>query len=178
MLRCHRPNVHSKVHRLQSVKIDHCTFNPLQISHGVPQGAVLGPVLFTMYASPVEDIALYHKLNCTIYAEDSQLYVMMNPLHRSRVLERLRYCVNQVIGWTTINKLQFNREKTQIIPILSRFIRNPSMSNLNIGNTLIKQSEQVRDLGDIFDQKLNLRSHINSICRSSSLAVRNIPRVC
>ena len=102
---------------------------------------------------------------------------MMNPSDRSPALERLRTCINDVINWNKINKLQCNPRKTEIVHFSSRFIGNPSITMLNIGNIEIELSDQVRDLGVIFDSILNLRSHINSICKSSSLAVRNIGRV-
>lgn len=79
--------------------------------------------------------------------------------------------------WTKSNRLQCNPEKTEAIHFLSRFTKNPSLSNINIGNDIINFSSTVRDLGVIFDSVLNLRSHINSICKSSSQAIRNIGRV-
>ena len=164
-------------HRVQSVKIKHSISKPRHISYGVPQGSVLGPLLFLMYTSPTEDIVAEHGLNCMIYADDSQLYIKINSSDRMLGMERLKSCVNAIMEWAKKNRLQCNPSKTEIIHFLSRFSKNPPFCNINIGDDIINLSNTVRDLGVMLDSVMNLRSHINSICKSSSLAIRNIGRV-
>ena len=60
----------------QSVIIDNAVSNKHVLHCGVPQGSVLGPQLFTMYISPVEDIITAHNLETMTYADDTQIYVI------------------------------------------------------------------------------------------------------
>jgi len=61
--------------RSQSVCVDNILSEPSELICGVPQGSVLGPVLFTLYSAPLEDIIKKHNLNLMIYADDTQLYI-------------------------------------------------------------------------------------------------------
>ena len=61
--------------RRQSVRIRSAVSVDSQLCFGVPQGSVLGPVLFSMYVAPVEDIVLSHGLRPMFYADDSQIYL-------------------------------------------------------------------------------------------------------
>ena len=131
-----------------------------------------------MYIAPIEDIIHLHNVKCMIFADDSQMYLAFNSCDRILAMETLRSCINDIIIWNERNKLICNPGKTEIIHFSSRFIDNPPISAFTIGSTDIKLTDQVRDLGVIFDSNLNFRSHINNICRASSLAVRiNIGRV-
>ncbi|PFX12680.1 Uncharacterized protein K02A2.6 [Stylophora pistillata] len=164
-------------HRVQSVKIKHSISKPRHISYGVVQGLVLGPLLFLMYTSLTEDIVAEHGLNCIMYADDSQLYIKINSSDRMPGMERLISCVNKIMEWAKKNRLQCNPSKTEIIHFLSRFSKNPPFRNINIGDDIINLSNTVRDIGVMLDSVMNLRPLINSICKSSSLAIRNIGRV-
>lgn len=137
----------------------------------------LGPLLFSLYMAPIEDIIRSYNLNCMIYADDSQLYIAMSTKDRTTALERLRSCIIDVMNWNTINKLVCNQDKTEIIHFSSRFLNNPSIQEFSIGTTLINLADQVRDLGVTLDSKLTFRPHINNVCSTSSLAIRNIGRV-
>ena len=163
--------------RVQSVKIEDFISKPCRIYYGVPQGSVLGPLLFSMYIAPIEDIIHLHNVKCMILADDSQMYLAFNSCDRILAMETLRSCINDIIIWNERNKLICNPGKTEIIHFSSRFIDNPPISAFTIGSTDIKLTDQVRDLGVIFDSNLNFRVHINNICRASSLAVRNIGRI-
>ena len=163
--------------RKQSVMINECVSHSKPIKYGVPQGSVLGPLLFAMYMAPIEDIVRFHGLSCMVYADDSQFYVMLNPSDPSPALEKLKTCINSVMSWNKANKLQCNPDKTEIIHFTSRFLKNQPIAQVNIGGGSIDVVKKVRNLGVVFDSTLNYRAQVNSICKSSSLAIRNIGRV-
>ena len=61
--------------RTQSVRLDNYTFSPASASSGVPQGSVLGPLLFSIYTSPIAQICSTYSVNQRQYADDTQLFL-------------------------------------------------------------------------------------------------------
>ena len=64
--------------RSQYVKVDGFDSSSISLNYGVPQGSVLGPLLFTLYVSPIEDIIKHHSLDAMFYADDTQIYIALN----------------------------------------------------------------------------------------------------
>ena len=65
--------------RSQFIQIDEMTSEPKFLHFGVPQGSVLGPILFTMYTVPLGDITKQHNIMHHFYADETQLYVTLDP---------------------------------------------------------------------------------------------------
>ena len=74
----------------QRVIIGDTISSPRYLEFGVPQGSILGPLLFTIYIAPVQDVIQAYNLNCMFYADDSQVYIAVNPKHPSDALTTLR----------------------------------------------------------------------------------------
>ena len=73
--------------RLQRIVIDGVTSEPVNLKYGVPQGSVLGPILFTIYTSPIGEIARKYNVEIHIYADDTQLYIYFKMKVPSSQLE-------------------------------------------------------------------------------------------
>ena len=100
--------------RIQSVTItQHLAVRRLE--RGIPQGSILGPLLFILYTAPIQDIISAHNLDCMFYADDSQLYITIDPHDQRPVLNTLQNCICEIIEWNTINKLVCNPSKTKVI---------------------------------------------------------------
>jgi len=82
--------------RSQRVVIKHAEPKSQPLTSGVPQGSVLGPLLFVLYFGPLQDIIKAHRLDCMIYADDSQRYSVLNPAARQRTLLNLELCMNDI----------------------------------------------------------------------------------
>ena len=145
--------------------------------HNVPQGSVLGPVLFSLYTAPIEDIVYSHGLHPMFYADDSQTYIAMETNNRSQAINEIEQCVDHIISWYSLNFLQCNTGKTKVIHFSSRFINTGPIGNIEIGGTKVEPESEVCDLGVVLHKHLNMRTHINNTCKSASLAIHNIGKI-
>ena len=91
--------------RIQSVTIGNTTSTSRRLACGVPQGSILGPLLFIFYTAPIQDIISAHNLDSMFYADDSQLYITIDPHDQRPALNTLQKCIGEIIEWNTINKL-------------------------------------------------------------------------
>ncbi|KAK3709884.1 hypothetical protein RRG08_050359 [Elysia crispata] len=126
--------------RTQTVSIDNNKATPSPLKYGVPQGSVLGPLLFTMYTAPVADIAKRHGVNYHLNADDTQLYVPLdNTLETaSYQKESIEKCVVEIADWMNSNKLKLNSDKTDVIV----FGTNKALIDLNFNSVQIKKFQR------------------------------------
>src|SRR5678816_407340 len=103
--------------RLQFVTIDNQSSAPLPITTGVPQGSVLGPLLFSLYTSPIGNIFSNSKVNFHLYADDTQLYISFSSSDSAHSLATLTSTLDSVYSWLTLNRLSLNPDKTEYILI-------------------------------------------------------------
>ena len=148
--------------------------DPVTLDWGMPQGSVIGPVMFVLYTGPLQDIIDSHDLSSMTYADDSQLYIMMKPSNRDSVLARLEACVRDIKTWMTHNRLMLNDSKTEVLHVTSRFTNKLHLNDINVGGSSVSTSPCVRDLGVIFDDTLKMTKHINVLCRNATFAIRKI----
>ena len=103
------------VDRTKRIMFDKFSFQPRRLSCGVPQGSILGPVLFSLYISPLEDVIRAHGLKVMIYADDSQLYIIMRQSNRATASKDLTLCIQDIMSWNVSNIIKCNLTKTEII---------------------------------------------------------------
>ena len=163
----------------QTVCVKGASSKPSVLSFGVPQGSVLGPILFVLYASPVSDVISRHTMSHESLAGDTQVH-QSAPIDGIGVLmARPRECISDLKVWMTKNKLQLNDEKTELLLACpKKFLDHPSLPTfLEIGSTTLPFSSSVRSLGVTLDPTLSFQQHISNVCRSVYLEIRTISSV-
>ena len=125
-------------------------------------------------------IQLY-KFVCTIpnlYGFDTQLYISFKCNTPLASLIKLNNCISDIRVWMINNKLKINDSKTEFIVFRSPQAKQ-DLSGLSVivGDSIIQQSSEVRNLGIIFDQFLSFDDYISSVCRSTHFHLRNIGRI-
>ena len=147
---------------------------------GVPQGSVLGPILFSLFTTPLSQvIKKYKAVQYHFYADDTQLYIRLSPQNCSSSLDSLKSCLSDVHTWMMENGLKLNPDKTEFILLGSKIQRNSIASILpvNILDNDLYPSDVVRNLGVLFDSNLSFTNHVNSIVKSCFVSLRDLRRV-
>ena len=165
--------------RFQSVLVKNHQSNPVHLSCGVPQGSVLGPVLFTLYTSPLSHVIRNHNINHHFYADDTQMHDNDKPDNVQALLSRTADCYNDVKDWMTHNKLQLNDDKTEAMLVGTRqkIAQLPTSLSLQLDNTSIPISDSVKNLGVILDSTLSLQKFISSTAQSCYFHLRRISSI-
>ena len=164
--------------RSQSVTIDGKTSDAVSLKYGVPQGSVLGPILFTIYTIPIGHIARKYDLELHLYADDTQLYVsfrIKSPTTQCEVLSTLQACVAELRVWMAANKLCLNDAKTEFLTLCAPWQRSSvEVSSLGMGLLQVNAVPAARNLGVIMDSTLNMEAHIQHFCQTSVAQLKNI----
>jgi len=84
-----------------------------ELRYGVPQGSVLGPILYLLYTSPIGDIIKRHGLNYNLYADDTQLYLSFKPTHTEQPgsIAKIEACVSEIDSWMVCNKVSETKQR-------------------------------------------------------------------
>ena len=158
------------------------TFSNLQfLRYGVPQGSVLGPLLFLIYILPIGSVIRKYGMKLHIYADDTQIYVSICPTSADGVksaVATLEQCVNEVQTWMSHNFLKLNAEKTEVIVFgfhaqLAKF----NLSSVNIaGIDIPVLGNPVKNLGVMFDRSMTMSAQVANIAKSANFQLINIGR--
>ena len=97
--------------REQSVKVDNVLSSSSPLQFGVPQGSVLGPILFTLYSQPLSDLICRHECDYHKYADDTQLSKGAPSGQFQSLVCDIQTCIESLVGWIYSNKLKLNAEQ-------------------------------------------------------------------
>ena len=160
--------------RIKSVSVHSHTSVPASVSCGVPQGSVLGPILFVLYTTPLFAVIERHSILHHSYADDSQLQNSATPDRLPDLIDSMRLCIDDIKDWMTDNN-----DKTEVM-IISSSRMSTALSipdSFDIGNASVPFSDTVKNLGVTLDCHLSLKPHVLNLVRTANFELRRIASI-
>ena len=163
--------------RTQRVKIGDSLSAPLLVLYGVPQGSILGPLLFNLYCSSLSDAFARAGFDCMGYADDNlgfRVFPAFNKL--STLFSDVPSCLSSISDWTNAHFLKLNESKTHVMVFGNKsFKESVNLSGcLNSSGSLLPLSHATKLLGTHIDDTLSFDLHVSKTVSSSLIILKNV----
>lgn len=156
--------------RLQYVYYYGFRSNTYLATSGVPQGSNLGPLLFIIFINDLCDSLDCEKL---LFADDLKIFSNIYNIDDCITLQQQ---IHKIEGWCTSNKLEMNVTKCKVVTYTRKTTRNEFPYTFN--NTALARGQTIKDLGILFDSKLDFVEHVSTITNSAAKLLGFIIRNC
>ena len=160
--------------RVQYVKYDTHQSTLKQIKTGVPQGSILGPLLFSIYINDL--VTVNSKFKFVMYADDTTIYFDIEDFNNDEIENHINNELNKVNIWLKQNMLSLNAEKTKCMIFHTRQ-RHIEPRQFSIDGKEIENVKFFKFLGIIFDEHLTWKSHTKMVTNKLSKLVGIIYRL-
>ena len=161
--------------RKQLVITNDQTSQLMPVRYGVPQGSVLGPLLFSVY---VNDLPYFVNCKCEMFADDTSMHASdSDPCRLSNILQNN---INKLINWTQLNHMSLNAQKTKCMYVSARQKRQKMKSDfkpLFIDNKSIEEVDSHKILGVIIDKNLTWTDHVMSLGKRLSNRILQLSKI-
>uniref|UniRef100_A0A8C2BXZ1 Reverse transcriptase domain-containing protein n=1 Tax=Cyprinus carpio TaxID=7962 RepID=A0A8C2BXZ1_CYPCA len=158
-----------------SVFINQIMSDTVGLSSGVPQGSVLGPILFLLYILPLgQIISQFQDVSYHLYADDIQLYCSFKPTELYK-LSSLINCLSKIKKWLNDNFLILNSAKTETLIIAPE--QSIPQIKQHIGALGSSVQPSLRSLGVVFDAAMSLEKHSKQLIKNCFFQLRNISKI-
>ena len=145
---------------------------------GLPQGSVLGPLLYVLYTAELESIVERQDMKLHQYADDCQIYTSVSAADSPAAVSKLSACVTVLNQWMSANRLRLNPAKTQVMWLgSSQQLTKIQIKDISILKTTVRVTETARDLGVVIDSQLSLASQVSAVSRSCYYQLRQLRSV-
>jgi hypothetical protein len=145
--------------RQQFVTIANCNSSLKNIPHGVPQGSVLGPLLFLIYINDLHNALLYSEPY--LFADDTNLIHISNSM--KSLNKKLNIDLKLLCKWLNANKIALNTSKTQLIVFKHKSRSLNYNLKVKINGTRLYPTQYIKYLGVFIDENLNWHKHVSNL---------------
>lgn len=142
--------------RKQFVQIDDFMSNTSIVPCGVPQGSVLGPLLFIIYSNDLPNCLNFTK--SIIFADDTTIF--MSGMDINQLYRNVNSDLKSLTDWFRANKLSLNVSKTHYVMFANSNAVVPNALSIKIGGEFVERKDHIKFLGMIIDSKLDWQKHI------------------
>jgi Reverse transcriptase (RNA-dependent DNA polymerase) len=158
--------------RVQCVSVDGVVSEVLPVTAGVVQGSILGPLLFSLF---IDDICSQIKAcQFHMYADDVQVYTNCRSGDIARCINNLNADLNRIHLWSITNGISINTSKSQAMIINKARILQQVIPPIVLGGDTIQIYNKFKNLGVIFNDKLNWNDHVNYIRKNTTFSLRRL----
>ena len=148
--------------RTQYVKINNSKSPEMPVSSGVPQGSVLGPMLFIYYINDLPEVCT---VETKIYADDTKAFT---PIKEDNDRIRLQDTIDKMYEWTDRWQLHFNETKCKILHVGKHNPKHTYFIGNGNSRTALEETILEKDLGILVDPNLNFEEHIEHIIKRAN----------
>ena len=166
-------------HRFQAIKIGSTLSELCELLFGVPQGSVLGPLLFSLYTTPLSKvIGMHPDIKYHFYADDTQLFIHVSK-DATLAFDKLNSSLLDVQKWMLPSMLKLNPDKTEFIIFEShaQLKKLDPYLPVRIFGNFMHPAVVVKNLDVWFDANLSLADHVRNICKTSFIQICDLRRV-
>ena len=166
--------------RCQTVLVGSSFSDKSLLNCGVPQGSVLGPILFSIYTSSLGRVIEGFGIGRQFFADDTQLIKSFKPDPDIvlQVVQNLEACCSEIKQWMLRNRLKLNDEKTEVILFGPQERRNSiELKSIKVGESDIEIVDSVRNLGLFLDAELSMSVHVNKIVKNCYFHLRRLGQI-